>query len=279
MLGNEYFRQRDSGRARAVQARAADQSRLRPRHRSTWRAPTARSATTMRRSLGYERYLAEGSEERLGPVSARRALRRSRASSTRPKRRSSRRWPTTRASRRRATRSASSRSSAAISARAEQRDPRRARAESRTCKLAHFNLALIAEQRGDLPTAMAEYQKEIDTQAERLQGGLQSRQALRAAGHRRGAGSGVSEGDRDEPAVRRGVFLPRQALAGPGTALDEAIAPGAARPGGRRRSRSSRRSDTTCSRTFTAAAAGWPNARREAELGKAREAANRRREG
>ena len=43
-------------------------------------------------------------------------------------------------------------------------DPRRASQQKPDVKLAHFNLALIAEARGDLATAAREYQVEIDTQ-------------------------------------------------------------------------------------------------------------------
>ncbi|HJR58983.1 MAG TPA: sulfatase-like hydrolase/transferase [Vicinamibacterales bacterium] len=45
-----------------------------------------------------------------------------------------------------------------------EREIRAALAQKPDVKLAHFNLALVAEQRGDLPTAIREYQTEIDTQ-------------------------------------------------------------------------------------------------------------------
>jgi tetratricopeptide (TPR) repeat protein len=48
--------------------------------------------------------------------------------------------------------------------RAEQ-EIRAALAQKPDVKLAHYNLALIAEQRGDLQTAAREYQVEIDQQA------------------------------------------------------------------------------------------------------------------
>lgn len=46
-----------------------------------------------------------------------------------------------------------------------EREIRAALAQKPDAKLAHYNLALIAEQRGDVRTAIREYQTEIDTQA------------------------------------------------------------------------------------------------------------------
>ena len=88
------------------------------------------------------------SEERLRALPDGRDLARSRRPAPAPRSSSARRWRSTRRSRRRATRSASSRSSAATRRR-RARDPR-ALAPKPDVRLAHFNLALLAEQQRDV---------------------------------------------------------------------------------------------------------------------------------
>ena len=119
-----------------------------------------------------------------------------------------------------------------VQARRSRRRPkeeiRAALAQKPDVKLAHFNLALIAEQRRDFQTAIAEYQKEIDTQADAFKAAFNLGKLYEQLGDAGRAGSGVPQVDRDQPALRRRVLLPRQALPRSGPPLRRGDRAGAA---------------------------------------------------
>ena len=192
MLGNEYSRKRDFRAALPHYKRAlAHQARVRPRDHQSREHLSARSARTKRRCSdtsstcrrdpknAHVRYQMGELFVDLGRLDeADSAFRQALSDDTR--------WP------RRATRSASSRCRRGDMRRAEQ-EIRAALAEKPDVRLAHFNLALVAEAaRRPAEGAPTEDQKEIDTRPT-LQGRLQPGQAVRADGGRGGAGGRVSE--------------------------------------------------------------------------------------
>ena len=128
-----------------------------------------------------------------------------------------------RASRRRRTRSASSRCSEATSPTAE-RLIREAIATKPTLRLAHFNLALLAEQRGDIRLAEREYFEELKQHPENFKAAFNLSRLYEQVGDREGQIGALKQSIVSNPRFAEGHFFLAKAYLDAGTNFDEAIA-------------------------------------------------------
>ena len=265
MLGNEYFRKRD------FHDRTRRSTSVRSSIRPDYELATINLAAAYR-ALGNYRgggarlraVPGQGSEECLGPLSARRVVRRARSTGSRragvPA--VARRRHTCRVSAKRARRHRDEE-------RATCAKPRRrsaaAIAQKPDVKLAHFNLALIAEARGDVVTAAREYQVEIDTQPNAFKSAFNLGKLHEQRGNAAAQEAAFRKSIELNPDFAEGYFYLAKFYLDQGRNLDEAKRLAEAGPGDRRRRAITPRSGTTCWRIFTAAAdcTPTPNEKRQ----------------
>ena len=143
------------------------------------------------------------------------------------------------------TRSASSRCSEAIPSTAE-RLISEALAAKPTLRLAHFNLALLAEQRGDVRTAEREYVEELKQHPENFKSAFNLSRLYEQVGDREGQIDALKQSIVSNPRFAEGHLFLAKAYLDSGTNLDEADRGSRGKDSSSRRSRSTRRSDTTC---------------------------------
>ena len=89
--------------------------------------------------------------------------------------------------------------------------------------LAHFNLALIAEQRGDFRTAAAEYQKEIDMQATAYKAAFNLAKLHEQLGDAAAQEAAYRKSIEINPRFAEGYFYLAKLYLDQGRELDEAI--------------------------------------------------------
>ena len=75
-------------------------------------------------------------------------------------------------------------------------------------RLAHFNLALLAEQQGDLPRAVAEYKKEIELHPDSYKAAFNLGRLYERVGDRPAQIDAFKRGDRDESQLRGRPLVP-----------------------------------------------------------------------
>jgi tetratricopeptide (TPR) repeat protein len=91
-------------------------------------------------------------------------------------------------------------------------------------KLAHFNLALVAEQRGDFQTALKEYQAEIDTQPNAFKAAFNMAKLHEQMGNVAAQEAAYRKSLELNPNFAEGYFYLAKLYLDQGQRLDEAIA-------------------------------------------------------
>ena len=105
-----------------------------------------------------------------------------------------------------------------------EREIRAAIAEKADVRLAHFNLALLAEQQGDLPRAIAEYQQEIALHANNYKAAFNLGRLYEKAGDREGQLRELRRAIDLNPGFAEGYFFLAKAYLDREQQLDEAVA-------------------------------------------------------
>ena len=105
-----------------------------------------------------------------------------------------------------------------------EREIRAAIAERADVRLAHFNLALLAEQQGDLPRAIAEYQQEIALHANNYKAAFNLGRLYEKAGDRDGQVRELRRAIDLNPGFAEGYFFLAKAYLDREQQLDEAVA-------------------------------------------------------
>jgi tetratricopeptide (TPR) repeat protein len=105
-----------------------------------------------------------------------------------------------------------------------EREIRAAIAEKPDVRLAHFNLALLAEQQGDLPRAIAEYQQEIALHANNYKAAFNLGRLYEKAGDREGQLRELRRAIDLNPSFAEGYFFLAKAYLDREQQLDEAVA-------------------------------------------------------
>lgn len=104
-----------------------------------------------------------------------------------------------------------------------EREIRAALAQKPDVKLAHFNLALIAEQRGDVQTAIREYQTEIDTQANAFKAAFNLGKLYEQLGDAAAQEAAFKKSIELNPSFAEGYFYLAKLYLDQGRKFDEAI--------------------------------------------------------
>ena len=100
-----------------------------------------------------------------------------------------------------------------------EREVRAALEQKPDVRLAHYNLALLAERRGDVQAALAEYRRETEIHPDSFKAEFNLGRLYEQMRGPPEPARGVQTGARGEPAVRRRLLLPGEALSGPGAEL------------------------------------------------------------
>ena len=116
---------------------------------------------------------------------------------------------------------ASSRFNATTSPKSE-RLIREALSIKRDVRLAHFNLALVAEERGDLATAQSEYRRELDLHATAFRAAYNLSLLYERAGNRAAQIAALKQSIEANPEFAEGHFALAGAYLATGTDLSEA---------------------------------------------------------
>jgi arylsulfatase A-like enzyme/Tfp pilus assembly protein PilF len=104
-----------------------------------------------------------------------------------------------------------------------EQEIRTAIAQKPDVKLAHYNLALIAERRGDLQTAIREYQTEIDTQANAYKAAFNLAKLYEQTGNAREQEAAFRKSIELNPRFAEGYFYLAKLFLDQGRNFDEAV--------------------------------------------------------
>ena len=153
---------------------------------------------------------------------------------------------------------------------------REALAAKPTLRLAHFNLALLAEQRGDVRTAEREYVDELKQHPENYKAAFNLSRLYEQVGDREGQIDALKQSIVSNPRFAEGHLFLAKAYLDSETNLDEAGQAGAQRARAGAHGRSTRRSDTTCWPTSTTGRGARAEGAQELARGRALEAVKRK---
>ena len=138
-------------------------------------------------------------------------------------------------------------------------------------RLAHFNLALLAEQRGDVRLAEREYVEELKLHPDSFKAAFNLSRLYEQVGDREGQIGALKQSIESNPRFAEGHFFLAKAYLDPGSTSTKPSR-WLRRDWSSRRNRSTRRSGTTCSPTSTTGRGAAAEAAQEVARGRALEA-------